>query len=250
MARSQLKKKAQREEKHPSLFERLVTNLDPNSAVSEDYRTLRTNLLYAQVDTPPKVVVVTSPGPTEGKSTTCANLAVVLAQADKNILIMDCDLRKPTMHRTFGVRNFTGLVNVLAGECDLSEVWQESLPGLKVVTAGSVSPNPAELLGSERFARLIGKVREEFDYVLIDAPPTGPVSDPAILATQGDGVLLVLDSQKTRKETFRQAVRKLNAVGAKVLGTVMNNVKVSQQGGYYSNYSNYGHYGEAARREQ
>lgn len=234
LVRSRLKKQqALGEEKDGDLGERVVTVLDPKGTASEDYRTLRTNLLYALVDTPPKVIAITSPGPTEGKSTTCANLAVVLTQADKNTLIIDGDLRKPAMHRVFGVRNFAGVVNVLAGEHDLREVWHEPLTGLKVVTAGPVPPNPADLLGSRRFAQLVGQVREEFDYVLIDTPPIELVSDPAILATQTDGVLLVVDAQKTRKGAVRQAMRNLEAVGAKVLGTVMNNVKDSRGGYYY-----------------
>jgi capsular exopolysaccharide synthesis family protein len=239
LVRLQLKKQQAREErKDPDLAaERLITVSEPTGAVSEDYRALRTSLLYALVDTPPKIISVTSPGPSEGKSTTCANLAVVLAQADKRTLIMDCDLRKPVMHRIFGVRNFVGVVNVLVEEHELGAVWQEPLPGLKVITAGSVPPNPAELLGSRRFAELIGRVREEFDYVLMDSPPIGLVTDPAIVASQGEGVLLVLDAQNTRKGALRQAMRSLEGVGANVVGTVMNNVKLSKGGYYYGSYT-------------
>ena len=233
MARSLLKRRAQEKTEDDGFSECLITVLDPAGAASEAYRSLRTSLLYSLVDTPPKVVVVTSPGPMEGKSVTCANLGVVLAQADKNTLILDCDLRRPTMHKIFGLRNFRGVVNTFAEELDLSEVWQEPLPGLKVATTGPLPPNPAELLGSGRFAELIGRTRRMFDYVLIDAPPTGAVSDPAILATQGDGVLLVLDAQKTRKRALRGAVRTLEAVGANVLGTVVNNVEASKKGDYY-----------------
>ena len=237
LVRSRLKKQDQREEKERDfLQQRLITVLDPTSAASEDYRALRTNLLYGLVDAPPKVIVITSPGSAEGKSTTCANLAVVLTQANKSTLVIDCDLRKPAMHRIFELRNFVGMVNVLAEESELSEVWQEPLEGLKVVTAGPVPPNPAELLGSRRFSQLVARVREEFDYVLIDAPPIELVSDPAVLAAQGDGVLLVLDSQKTRKGALRRAVRKLEAVGARVLGTVMNNADVQKDGYYYGDY--------------
>jgi len=215
----------------------LVAALDPSGAAAEDYRTLRTSLLYMFVDSPPKVIMMTSPRPREGKSTTCANLGVVLAQADKKVLIMDCDFRKPVVHTTFGVRNLRGLVDVLAGACDLSEVIQETTVGPKVATVGPVPPNPTELLSSNRFAEILAHVRQEFDYVLIDAPPVGLVSDPAILATKSDGVLLVVDAQNTRKGTVRQAMRSLEAVGANVLGTVMNNVNVSR-----SNYARYQSY--------
>lgn len=211
---------------------RLITILDPTSVAAEAYRTLRTNLLYALVDDPPKVIVMTSPGPQEGKSTTCANLGVVLAQADKRTLIIDCDLRKPVVHRVFGMRNIRGVVDVLVGQRRVEEVWQEPLLGLKVLPVGPLPPNPAEMLSSRRFAQFLASVREQFDYVLIDAPPIGLVTDPAVLATQGDGVLLVLDAQKTRKGALRESMRSLEAVGANVLGTVMNNIKRSR-GGYY-----------------
>jgi len=227
--------RASAESRDGDLSDRLVTLLDPSSVASEAYRTLRTSLLYAVVDAPPKVVVVTSPGGAEGKSTTCANLAVVLAQAGKSTLVIDCDLRKPSMHKIFGLRNFTGVVDALARELDLREIWHEPLANLKVVTTGPIPPNPAELVGSRRFAQILGRMREEFDYVILDSPPVGLVSDPMVLSTQGDGVLLVLDSQHTRRNSLRQAVRSLESVGAKILGTVMNNAEVGK-GGYYYGY--------------
>jgi capsular exopolysaccharide synthesis family protein len=214
---------------------RLVTVLDPTSSGAEAYRTLRTNLVYAAVllDESSKVIVLTSPGPGEGKSTTCANLGVVLAQAGKKVLIVDCDFRKPVMHRFFGMRNIHGVVDVLVGERKLEEVGAEPVEGLKVIAVGHIPPNPTELLGSRRFSELLASFREEFDYVLVDAPPVGLVSDPAILAAQGDGVLLVSDAQNTRKGSVRQAMRSLEVVGANVLGTAMNNVDTSQIGYYY-----------------
>lgn len=215
----------------------LATILDPSGLASEAYRTLRTNLLYSVVDDPPRVIMATSPGPMEGKSTTCANLGVVLAQADKTTLIIDGDLRRPSIHKIFGLRNLHGVANVLAGEHDLSEVWGEPLPKLRVVPTGPIPPNPAELLSSNRFAELIDKARQQFDYVLIDSPPVELVSDPLILATHTDGVLLILDSQRTRKGSLRKAVHNLNAVGASVLGTVMNNVKTTRGGYYYQSYT-------------
>lgn len=226
-------RRAQKENKVNDLTGRLVTVLGPASVASEAYRSLRTNLLYSFVDSPPKVIVLTSPGPQEGKSTTCANLGVVLAQAGKNTLIIDCDFRKPILHKVFGMRNVYGIVDLLAGERKLQEVWHEPMLGLKVVCKGPAPPNPAELLGSKRLSEFLASVRKEFDYVLIDAPPIGLVSDPVILATQGDGVLLVLDAQKTRKRAVRQSIRSLQAVGANVLGTVMNNTKISGGGNYY-----------------
>jgi capsular exopolysaccharide synthesis family protein len=235
VAKSPLKtglRRAGKEAETEELAGHLVSVLDPTSAAAEAYRTLRTNLLYAIVDDPPKVIVLTSPGPGEGKSTTCANVGVVLAQAGKDTLILDCDFRKPVIHKFFGLRNIHGLVDVLVGERKLQESWKEPVEGLKVVPVGPIPPNPTELLGTRRVSELLASLREEFDYVLIDAPPVGLVSDPAILATQGDAVLLVSDAQRTRKGSVRQAMRSLEAVGANVFGTVMNNVK-APKGSYY-----------------
>jgi len=233
---SRIKRRVERRESRTDdLSARLVTVLEPQANASEAYRALRTNLLYAFAESPPRVIAVTSSGPREGKSTTCANLAVVLAQAYKNVLLVDCDLRRPTLHKIFELRNLEGLVNVLVGEREVERVWREplgGLQGLKVVTSGPIPPNPAELLGSGRFAEFLGRAREEFDYVLLDAAPVKPVSDAAVVAAQGDGVLLVLDAQNTRKVTAGQSVRTLKAVGANVLGTVMNNAG-ARSGGQY-----------------
>jgi capsular exopolysaccharide synthesis family protein len=242
MARPLPKKPARGKQRSDDLSRRLVTVLEPSKAAAEAYRNLRTSLLYAVVDAPPKVIVLTSPGIAEGKSTTCANLGVVLAQADKQTLIVDCDLRDPAMHRIFGLRNVHGVVNVLAGEYELPEVWQEPLEGLKVVTAGALPPNPAELLSSGRFADLVGRARQMFDYVLIDVPPMALVSDPAIVAVQGDGTLLVLDAQNTRKASVRRSVHSLRAVGANLLGTVMNNVNGSVESYNRASQESYGRY--------
>jgi capsular exopolysaccharide synthesis family protein len=221
------------------LAKRLVTVLSPESAASEAYRTLRTNLLFALVDDPPKVIVLTSPGPGEGKSTTCANLGVVLAQAGKKTLLLDCDLRKPVIHKFFGLRNLSGMVDVLVEERKVQEVWNEPVPGVKVLASGRIPPNPTELLGTQRFAEMLAGFRDIFDYVLVDAPPEEPVSDSAILATRGDGVLLVLDAQNTRKTHLQQAIRGLEIVGANVFGTVMNNVKLPERSYYYYGYGHH-----------
>jgi capsular exopolysaccharide synthesis family protein len=234
MVHRRLKNQSRREEEANDQFSGdLVTVASPDNVASEAYRTLRTNLLYELKDGPSKVIVVTSPGPMEGKSITCANLGVVLAQADKNVLILDCDLRKPTLHKIFGLRNLRGVVELLTGERKLQEVWQESpLLGMKIVTAGPIPPNPAELLYSSRFAQLLDQARQGFDIVLLDSPPTQLGSDPLILAAQGDGVLLVIDLQDTRKGSVRHSMRSLEAAGANLLGTVMNNVELSR-GGYF-----------------
>ena len=232
-----LKRRAQRKEKKTKDFSgRLITLTDPDSPASEAYRTLRTSIFYAQIDTPPKVIVITSYGPREGKSTTCANLAVVLAQAGKNTLLVDGDFRTPAVHSMFELRNLHGIVDVLTQDRDYQEVWQEPLPGLKVLTTGPPPYNPAELVASQRYAEFLSRARQEFEYVLIDAPPVGIVSDALTLAAQGDGVLLILDARNTRKRNVQKAMRALQTVRANVLGTVMNNVKDAEVGYYYSDY--------------
>jgi capsular exopolysaccharide synthesis family protein len=216
-------------------YEGLITLIDPGNVASESYRALRTSLLYGFVDSPPKVIVTTSPGRREGKTTTCANLGVVLSQLD-NTLIVDCDLRKPTMHKVFDVRNHHGIGDILRGEYGLPDIWHEPVPKLKLLTAGPLPPNPAELLSSRRFAAFIDQARQQFDYVLVDTPPVQLVSDATIAARQSDGAVLILDAQNTRKRAVRQSVRSLEAVGARVLGTVMNNVKVSRSEYYGYTY--------------
>lgn len=211
----------------------LVTLLDPTNVASEAYRTLRANLLYAFVDDPPKVILVTSPGRGEGKSITCANLGVVLAQVGKSVLIVDCDLRKPAVHDAFGLGNARGLITVLVKEGSLQNTWNEPMEGLKVLTVGPIPPNPAEVLSTQRFAELVREAREEFDYVLLDGPPLGPVSDSAVLSVHADGSLLVIDSQSTRKVAVRRSVRDLEAVGGDVIGVVMNKAQGFGINDYY-----------------
>jgi capsular exopolysaccharide synthesis family protein len=202
----------------------LITLSEPDSPTAEAFRALSVNLLYALADMPSKVVVLTSPDAREGKSLTCSNLGVVLAQMDKRTLIVDCDFRGPVQHELLSLRNSHGLANVLVGEHEPPEVWQKSpAAGLWATTAGHLPPNPVRLLGSRRFAGFLIRARQEFDYVLIDAPPTQPVSDSMLLAPQGDGVLLVFDSQSTRKRIVRESVRSLQAVKANVVGTVITN---------------------------
>jgi capsular exopolysaccharide synthesis family protein len=187
------------------------------------------------------VILLAGPSSRIGKSTTCANLGVVLAQADRSTLMVDCDLRKPVLHKVFGLSNTYGLMNVLSGEYRPHEVWQEPSEGLHVLPAGPMPPNPAEVLASEHFARFLEQIRPKFDYVLLDAPPTQLVSDPTILAPQVDGVLLLFDAQSTRKDSVRQAIRGLKAVGANVLGTVMTNVLYASVDHYYQHYDAYTH---------
>ena len=221
-----LRRMANNQDRVGELSKRLVSVLEPSSAAAEAYRLLRTNLLYAFAGNPPKVLMVTSPGPGEGKTTVCANLAASLAQVHKTCLVLDCNLRRPGAHGVFDLPNSNGLVESLAAEQDSREGWAEPLERLKVVPAGgSTTTEPAELLGSPRFAEFLEGVRPDFDYVLLDSPPVNSVSDTPILANQVDGVLLVVDAQTTAKRNAQLSVRSLEAVGATVLGTVMNRTR-------------------------
>jgi succinoglycan biosynthesis transport protein ExoP len=203
----------------------LVTTADPGAPAAEAYRALRTMLLHAFVDRAPKTIVFTGIGGNGHQTATCANLGVVLSQVDKKVLILDCDFRNPTTGRLFGLHNADGLADVLEGRCDLREVWSEPLPGLRVVAAGSVPHDPTELLGSERFSRFLDGLRGKFDYVLIDTPPIGVAPDAAILSSRSDGVLLVLQTHTTLKESVQPAVYSLKAFGANVLGMVIDNTR-------------------------
>src|SRR5215213_4083904 len=158
--------------------ERLVTVEDPLGIAAESYRTLRAQLLHVLPDPPQKVIMLTSSSPGDGKSTTCANLGVTLAQAGRSTLLMDCDLRKPTLHKVFGLRNFRGVVDALADEHDLQAALQGPFPNLHVATTGPIPLNPSELLSSGRFAELVHQVRQRFDFVLIDSPPVLMNSSP------------------------------------------------------------------------
>jgi signal peptidase I len=214
----------QREVKSDNLTQRLSAILEPTGPASEAYRSLGRKLVHASVEKPPKVTLVTSPDRGEGKSVTCANIGVVLAQAGKSTLIVDCDFRKPAIHKIFGFRNLLGVVDVLDRLAWLHEVYGEVIPGLKVAPAGPTPPDPAARPRSLRFTEFLTRAREEFEYILINAPPTEAVSDLAALASRSDGVLLVLDAQKERRDSVRRSIRNLETNGARVLGTVVHNV--------------------------
>jgi len=196
---------------------------------------LRTNLQFASVDRPLRTVLVTSTAPSEGKTLTAANLAAVFAQAGRRVIVVDADLHRPRQHRVFRLPNNTGLTNALLSEGSALEVLlQETpVPGLQVLTSGPLPPNPAELLGSARMRELLAQLTSLADIVVIDSPPTMAVSDTAILASEVDGVLLVLDAGKTRREMALHALTGLRQVQARVIGVVLNRMPSRSPGSYY-----------------
>ena len=206
----------------------LITISSPRSPISEAYRTLRTNLEFASLDTDLRTMVVTSPGPEEGKSTTLANLAVTMAQAEKRVVLIDCDLRRPRLHRFFGLDNASGLSTMIVDEAALNDppLQETGIAGLYLLPSGPLPPRPPDLLGSRRMETVISSLRERSDVVLFDAPPIIAVTDAAILATKVDGVLLVVSAGNTGREQARQAVERLRKVNARIIGAVVNNVEL------------------------
>ncbi len=220
-----------------SMQRQLITNTNKNSPVSEQYRTIRTNIEFSSVDQELKTIVVTSAGPAEGKSTTAANLAVVMAHNGQQVLLVDADLRKPTSHYTFGMINTRGLTNVLTKQETLEEaVRQTKIENLSLLTCGPIPPNPAELLNSKMMERVLEMAGTEYDIVIIDTPPVMVVTDAQILANKCDGVILVVSSGKTEREQAIKTKEQLQKVKARLLGVVLNN-KDTKDGQYYY-YSN------------
>lgn len=209
----------------------------PRSPVSEAFRSLRTNLEFSGVDKPLKVVLVTSSGESEGKSTIAANLAIVVAQSGKQVLILDADMRRPTMHTQFEKTNRVGLSDLLTHKLAAEDVIKplERIPNLHMITCGKRPPNPSELLGSERMAQLINVFRDSYDFVIIDCPPL-LVSDAQILSTKVDGTIMVVQHGHTRAIAALRPLEELRRIGAKVVGVVMNRIPRNRDyyyGGYY-----------------
>lgn len=215
----------------------LITLTDPRSPVSEAYRTLRTNLEFFSLDEPIRTLVVTSPGAEEGKSTVLANLAVTLAQGGKQVILVDCDLRRPAQHTLFGLDNVIGLTTLMLDEAAQSEspLRQTAVDGLRILPAGPLPPNPAELLGSRRMKETMTALLEQADVLLFDVPPVLAVTDALVLAVQTDGVLLVVKDGNTRREHVQRAKERLERVNARIVGAVLNNAPTDQAlQGYYA----------------
>jgi non-specific protein-tyrosine kinase len=212
----------------------LIALRDPRSPAAEAYRTLRTNIQFSSLDKPLGTLLVTSTAPDEGKSTTLANLAITMAQAEQRIILVDCDLRRPTLHTLFDLPNETGLTTMILSQEDAPSPLQEtSVPGLSLLTSGPLPPRPADILGSRRMQAVIAQLREQADMVLFDTPPVVAVTDAAVLASRMDGVLLVFQAGKTSRERGRQAREILEKVKANIVGVVLNNAQVEEGYGYY-----------------
>ena len=216
----------------------ILASINPKSPSAEAYRILRTNIQFTNIDKTIKSIVITSPGPGEGKSTIIVNLAVAMAHNNKRVLLIDTDLRKPNIHTFFGLDNSKGVTNVLSEDIEYAKVIQHTDIGkLYILASGPIPPNPSELLGSHKIKSLLNDVKEEYDMVLFDSPPVCLVTDAAVLSTIVDGVILVCASGQTTIENAKNAKALLNKVNANILGVVLN--KVAMKNGYYNKICEY-----------
>lgn len=212
-----------------------------NSGAAEAFRKLRTNLQFLAVDNPPRLIVVTSASPDEGKSTTAINIALVLAEAEHNVVLVDGDLRRPSLARYLNLLGSVGFSTVLSGGAPLSDVLQQTkVPRLTLLAAGPIPPNPSELLGSLAAKRLLTDLRAKYDYVIIDSAPLLAVTDGAVLAAESDGTLFLVRAGKTKREPIEHAVGILHDVGAPLLGAVLNGIPTRGSGAYRFNHYYYG----------
>ncbi|EOI00171.1 capsular exopolysaccharide family protein [Enterococcus haemoperoxidus ATCC BAA-382] len=214
----------------------LITLADKSSPISEQFRTIRTNIQYAMVDRDLKTLVITSSGPSEGKSTTSANLAVVFANSGKRVLLVDADMRKPTVAKTFSLDNTRGLSTLLGSrEIALHQVVQSSgVDNLFLMTSGPKPPNPSELLDSRRMGELLQELKQQYDLIIFDMPPVVAVTDAQIVSSKSDGTIIVVRENVSKRDSLLKAKNLLEMVDANILGVVYNGSKnISDQGYYY-----------------
>jgi non-specific protein-tyrosine kinase len=225
-----------------------ITSISPRSPVSEAFRTLRTNVQYASIDKPLRTILITSTDPREGKTTIVSNLGVVMAQSGREVVLIDADLRKPTLHRKIGVSNRLGLASMFVRPLDMIEsmIQKTSVAKLRVITTGELPPNPSELLSSKKMSAILEKVKETADLVIIDSPPALAVTDAMVMMPYVDGVLLVVKPGFTKTAGARQVVEQLKRSNAKILGVVINELDLghARYSYKYYNYKGYANYGK------
>ena len=225
------------------MLKNLITLKNPKSRSAEAFRTLRTNIQFSSLDKELKSIVVTSSGSGEGKSTIISNLAITMAESGKKVILVDCDFRKPSIHKKMGVTNSIGLTNILVQNVKKEECMvNTTVNNLYILTSGPIPPNPAELLGTKKMRDFIEELKSEFDMVLIDAPPVLAVTDAQILSTIVDGVIFVASYGEAQKDAVVDAKQLIEKVGGKILGIVFNKVPESVSS-YYGKYYK-GYYGK------
>lgn len=215
----------------------LISVSNPSSVIAEQFNTIRTNIEFSNVDRKLKSIVLTSSTASEGKSTVAANLAVSFARQGKKVLLVDADLRRPTLEKTFGLANPLGVTNYLTEDTiSINDViYKTTVDNLYIIPSGPTPPNPSELIGSRKMEKMIGILESTFDLIIYDAPPVLSVTDAQLLANKVDGVVVVVRVNKTEKENVRRAIGLIKHVGGRVIGTILNDVEESTNG-YYGYY--------------
>lgn len=222
---------------------KLVTHFSPKSPIAEAYRSIRTNVQFSKVDNPPKLFVVSSSVPKEGKSTTVANLAITISQSGCSVLIVDADLRRPVVHRNFGMLREIGLSDYLLHNRPIDEIVKKTdIENLSIITCGEIPHNPSELLGSHKMENFIREIREKFDYVIFDTPPIITVTDATVLSLKVDGLLLVVSSGQVGKAEILRSISVVKSVEANLIGVILNNLDIKRLYGSYYYYYHYYHY--------
>lgn len=216
-----------------------IVEKKPKSIGAEAFRTLRTNIQYSSFDKEIRSIVVTSSEPGEGKSTTAGNIALSFAQANKSTIMVDCDLRKPSLHRKFKISNMIGLSDILIGKEKIQDAVHEYNEHLDILPSGKLPPNPSEMLGSRAMEKLLGELKEKYEVIILDTAPLQAVTDAQVLSTKADGTILVIRAEKTKKESVLQAKNLLEKVNANIIGTVLNGVENTRKK-YYYYYGNEG----------
>ncbi|MGF7032851.1 capsular exopolysaccharide synthesis family protein [Paenibacillus mucilaginosus] len=215
----------------------IITEANPQSPISESYRTLRTNIDFSLVDNDNKVIMVTSTQQAEGKTTTAVNMAVAYAQAEKKVLIVDADMRRPNVHNMFRRPNRVGLSNLLAGQYTVQELVTEThIPHLEMLSAGVIPHNPSELLSSERWVQFIEFAKNKYDVVIIDTPPALSLPDAQLVAGHSCGVVIVIDVGKVKREAVKKMKSNLEHAKGRILGVVLNNMNKKEAGTYAYQY--------------
>ena len=214
-----------------------ITSKMPKSISAEAYRSLRTSIKFSSVDKPIKTIVVTSSIPGEGKSTISGNLAITLSQSGARVLLIDCDLRKPSIHKKFRVVNDLGLTDILVDKCSLKDVIKKIDEYLFMITAGTIPPNPSEIVGSNSMEDLIKELSLSFDYIVMDTPPVIPVTDPLLLAAKSDATIIVVRARKTKEKIIRQAYDELIKVNSNIIGSILNDSETKTNNSYYEYYA-------------
>jgi len=225
-----------------------VVQNDPKSPISEAFRTLRTNIKFSSLDKPIKTLLITSPIPEAGKSSVAINLALTMAQDKNKVILIDADLRKPVIHKIFKQDNKTGLTNILVENKKIKDVMRRVTdvdPNLYFIPSGPIPPNPSELLGSNKMKEVLKELQEQADFIIFDSPPVIAVTDALVLATQVDGVVIVLDFGEVTRDAAQQTKALLEKVKANILGVVLNKIDMEKEG-----YNYYYYYGDEKKKRK